>query len=95
MERERSRKKVRKIGEVLKALACCSGYDPCCDRCPYLDSHFAGMSCTDELRMDELFYLNAYRMNLIQQTLRNEPPVVRIHIVPKEEDKWLEIQGVP
>ena len=49
MERERSRKKVRKIGEVLKALACCSGYDPCCDRCPYLDSHFAGMSCTDEL----------------------------------------------
>ena len=85
----------KKIGEVLRGIECCSDFDPKCWKCPYLDDHFAGRSCVDNRRSDELHYLYSCRRDALQAMLRNQPPLMRKHVFGKGELTCKEIVMQP
>ena len=57
------------INDILKALECCSGYDPKCEDCPYRG---IGM-CESEIKEDAVLYLEEYKNLLDSQREENEP----------------------
>ena len=57
------------INDILKALECCSGYDPKCEDCPYCG---IGM-CESVIREDAVLYLKEYKNLLDFQKEGNDP----------------------
>ena len=57
------------INDILKALECCSGYDPKCEDCPYCG---IGM-CESLIKEDAVLYLEKYKNLLDSQKEENEP----------------------
>ena len=57
------------INDILKALECCSGYDPKCEDCPYCG---IGM-CESLIKEDAVLYLEEYKNLLDSQKEENEP----------------------
>ena len=74
------------INDILKALECCSGYDPKCEDCPYCG---IGM-CESVIREDAVLYLKEYKKLLDSQKEENDPLTLDELKTMRGKPVWIE-----
>lgn len=78
------------INDILKALECCSGYNPKCEDCPYCG---IGM-CEGVIREDAVLYLKEYKNLLDSQKEENDPLTLEELKAMRGKPVWIEyIEG--
>lgn len=74
------------INDILKALECCSGYDPKCEDCSYRG---IGM-CESVSKEDAVLYLKEYK-NLLDSQKEENPPLTWDELrTMKGKPVWME-----
>ena len=74
------------INDILKALECCSGYDPKCEDCPYCG---IGM-CESVIREDTVLYLKEYKNLLDSQKEKNDTLTLEELKTMRGKPVWIE-----